>query len=43
MPRSSRRSGRLYGRFALGLGGTHRVGESHGVAKSQVSSCTECE
>jgi len=37
MSRSSRRSRRLHGRFALGLG-AHRAGESHSVAKPQVSS-----
>jgi hypothetical protein len=36
MLRLSRRSCRLRGRFALGFGGTGRVGESYGVAKSQV-------
>ncbi len=36
MSRSSRRSRRLPGRFALGLG-THRAGESCGAAKPQVS------
>jgi hypothetical protein len=38
MSHSSRWSRRLPGRFALGLGCTHGVGERHGVAKSQVSS-----
>jgi hypothetical protein len=37
MSRSSRRSRRLHGRFVLGLG-AHRAGESHGVAKPQISS-----
>lgn len=32
---TGKRPRRLYGRFALGLG-THRAGESHGVAKLQV-------
>jgi hypothetical protein len=38
MSRSLRRSHRLRGRFALGLGGTGRAGERRGVAKPQVSS-----
>jgi hypothetical protein len=36
MSRSSRQSCRDYGRFALGLG-TDGIGESHSVAKLQVS------
>jgi hypothetical protein len=34
---SSRRSRRLDGCFALGLGGTHRADERHDVAKPQLS------
>jgi len=37
MSRSLRRSRRLHGRFTLGLVGAYRAGESHGVAKPQVS------
>jgi hypothetical protein len=38
MARALRRLRRLPGCFVLGIGGTHRVGERHGVAKLQVSS-----